>query len=145
MALSKIIAENINNKVYVHKLVKVAFSLLFIVGLVLTILLIGFSKFVANIQGAPIAWISFVAIAPSIFFVSLICVYRGVFQGYKDMSPTSKSQVIEQIVKLVASDEFGQTFITDTNKDNLDAILSSMNGEYKLFDVAAGEIKERHV
>ena len=101
MALSKIIAENINNKVYVHKLVKVAFSLLFIVGLVLTILLIGFSKFVANIQGAPIAWISFVAIAPSIFFVSLICVYRGVFQGYKDMSPTSKSQVIEQIVKLV--------------------------------------------
>ncbi|MBQ5351712.1 MAG: WxcM-like domain-containing protein, partial [Bacteroidaceae bacterium] len=52
---------------------------------------------------------------------------------------------VEQIVKLVASDEFGQTFITDTNKDNLDAILSSMNGEYKLFDVSAGEIKERHV
>ena len=42
---------------------------------------------------------------------------------------------VEQIVKLVAGDNFGQIFITDTNRDHLDRILKKIEGDYKLFEV----------
>jgi len=47
---------------------------------------------------------------------------------------------VEQIVRLVAGDEFGQIFITDTNRDHLDAILSSMEGDNRIFFVEKGEV-----
>ena len=36
---------------------------------------------------------------------------------------------VEQIVKLVAGDSFGQIFITDTNRDHLDKILKKIEGD----------------
>ena len=50
---------------------------------------------------------------------------------------------VEQIVRLVASDEFGQIFITDTNREHLDQILATSSHDYKLFLVDNGEIVER--
>lgn len=50
---------------------------------------------------------------------------------------------VEQIVKLVAGDNFGQIFVTDTNREHLDKILKKINGDYKLFEVAFGNITER--
>ena len=50
---------------------------------------------------------------------------------------------VEQIVKLVAGDNFGQIFITDTNRDHLDKILRKIEGDYKLFEVDNGEVSER--
>ena len=50
---------------------------------------------------------------------------------------------VEQIVKLVAGDKFGQIFITDTNRDHLDKILQKIEGEYKVFSVEDGVIHER--
>jgi len=47
---------------------------------------------------------------------------------------------VEQIVKLVASDSFGQIFITDTNRDHLDQILQNSHLDYKIFHVEKGEI-----
>ena len=47
---------------------------------------------------------------------------------------------VEQIVKLVAGDDFGQIFITDTNRDHLDQILSASSHDYKIFHVDNGEI-----
>lgn len=49
---------------------------------------------------------------------------------------------VEQIVRLVSSDSFGQIFITDTNRDNLNKILQMCALDYKLFTVEQGEIKE---
>lgn len=48
---------------------------------------------------------------------------------------------VEQIVKLVSGDEYGQIFITDTNRDHLDQILSTTDLGYKLFIVEDGVIK----
>lgn len=53
------------------------------------------------------------------------------------------SRRVEQIIKLVSHDNFGQIFITDTNREHLDKILSHSRQDYKLFDVKAGEITER--
>ena len=50
---------------------------------------------------------------------------------------------MEQIVKLVAGDRFGQIFITDTNRDHLDKIMKKIEGEYKVFSVENGSIHER--
>jgi len=48
---------------------------------------------------------------------------------------------VEQIVKLVSGDQFGQIFITDTNRKYLDAILQSINHGYALFRVEQGEVQ----
>ncbi len=48
---------------------------------------------------------------------------------------------VEQIVKLVSGDEYGQIFITDTNREHLDRILQNGEFDYKLFEVDGGEIK----
>lgn len=50
---------------------------------------------------------------------------------------------VEQIIHLVADNNFGQIFITDTNREHLDKILSHADVDYKLFDVNDGEITER--
>ena len=52
------------------------------------------------------------------------------------------AQRVEQIIRLVAGDQFGQIFITDTNRDHLDQILSHGEFDYKLFHVADGEISD---
>jgi len=47
---------------------------------------------------------------------------------------------VEQIVKLVASNDFGQIFITDTNRKYLDRILIGLDHDYRLFQVENGKI-----
>ncbi|MCL1939020.1 MAG: DNA replication and repair protein RecF [Candidatus Azobacteroides sp.] len=50
---------------------------------------------------------------------------------------------VEQIVRLVAQPEFGQIFITDTNRKHLDETLAGMSHPYKLFQVDRGAIIEK--
>ena len=53
------------------------------------------------------------------------------------------AQRVEQIVSLVAGDDFGQIFITDTNREHLDKILSASSHDYKIFYVDNGDVQER--
>lgn len=48
---------------------------------------------------------------------------------------------VEQIVKLVGEDSFGQIFITDTNRDHLAGILETLGGERRIFTVEKGVIR----
>lgn len=50
---------------------------------------------------------------------------------------------VEQIVKLVSGDNFGQIFITDTNREHLDKILHKLDGDYAVFEVESGTVVER--
>lgn len=50
---------------------------------------------------------------------------------------------VEQIVRLVSGDSFGQIFITDTNRDHLDQILSNSAMDYQIFHVEDGEINSK--
>lgn len=52
------------------------------------------------------------------------------------------SSRVEQIVNLVAGDNFGQIFITDTNREHLDEILRGLNSEYHLYQVQSGEVNQ---
>lgn len=50
------------------------------------------------------------------------------------------SSRVEQIVKLVSDDQFGQIFITDTNREHLDIILEKIGTGYRIFNVDKGKI-----
>lgn len=47
---------------------------------------------------------------------------------------------VEQIVKMATGEQFGQIFITDTNREHLDTILQSVTSDYRLYKVNNGEI-----
>ncbi len=47
---------------------------------------------------------------------------------------------VEEIVKLVSEDHFGQIFITDTNREHLDGILRESGGDFRIFIVDKGVI-----
>ena len=47
---------------------------------------------------------------------------------------------VTRIMQLVSGDGFGQIFITDTNREHLDEILSQIDGESRLFEVSDGKV-----
>lgn len=49
---------------------------------------------------------------------------------------------VEQIIRLVGNQRFGQIFITDTHQSRLHEILSSHNTDYKLFRIRNNEVDE---
>jgi DNA replication and repair protein RecF len=49
---------------------------------------------------------------------------------------------VEKIVSLVSGDDYGQIFITDTNRDHLDRILANSKNGYSLFMVENGTINK---
>ena len=50
---------------------------------------------------------------------------------------------VDQIIKRVCGDGFGQIFITDTNREHLDSILHKIGGDYRMFQVEHGNISEK--
>lgn len=54
------------------------------------------------------------------------------------------SKRVEQIVKLVLEKDFGQIFVTDTNREHLDEILSHTNSNYHLYLVDKGEVVQKN-
>lgn len=52
---------------------------------------------------------------------------------------------VEQLIRIVADDAFGQIFITDCNPTRLKSILDKAGSEYALFTVENGEIRPDNV
>lgn len=48
---------------------------------------------------------------------------------------------VEKIVELVTGTDFGQTFVTDTNRDHLDQILTRRADDFRLFHVEEGAVR----
>ncbi len=49
---------------------------------------------------------------------------------------------VEQIVKVVAGEQFGQIFITDTNREHLDSIIRKMDTDSRIFLVENGNVTQ---
>lgn len=47
---------------------------------------------------------------------------------------------VEQIIKLVSGENFGQIFLTDTNREHLDEMLHRLKGDFRLFEVKGGTV-----
>ena len=50
-------------------------------------------------------------------------------------------QRVEQIVKVVSGEQFGQIFLTDTNREHLDSIIQRMDADFRIFNVEAGKVE----
>lgn len=48
---------------------------------------------------------------------------------------------VEQIVKVVTGEQFGQIFLTDTNREHLDSIIKKMDADFRIFNVDSGKVE----
>lgn len=105
VAISIITAEKLAVKdIFGAKRVfRISLTLLAITGLLFSLLtyfgagLLVEYKFIRD----PRAYYSVAALAPAIFFVTILSSYRGYLQGWQRMTPTAVSQIAEQIFRVV--------------------------------------------
>ena len=86
-----------------RRVFRTAVKLLTVLGIITTILLLLLSRFIARQVGTPEGYLSYMCIAPSLFFVCLMSAYRGYMQGMRRMMPTAVSQLIEQVGKVAVA------------------------------------------
>lgn len=101
-AISKLVSEKVavGNYKEANRVFKVSFITFSIIGLFGTFLLFQSANFVANVVlQIPESELTLVALSPSLFFVSIISVIRGYFNGIEKISITAKSQILEQVFK----------------------------------------------
>lgn len=102
-AISKMVSERVTLGDYrgAHRVFTTAMQILCCIGLLTSILMFFGSDYIARLHMLPEATYCFKALAPALFFVALMCAYRGYMQGMQQMVPTAISQVVEQVGKLV--------------------------------------------
>ena len=103
VAMSRMIAQASSLEHYrqVRKIYTVARTIFLTLGLIGALLMTLFCKQLAQFQEQPDAWAAIGALGPCCFLVCPMSTYRGFFQGQGNMIPTSVSQVVEAITKLV--------------------------------------------
>ena len=113
VAISKMISEliAIGNYRDAVRTFKIARFMLFILGVIMSILMLIFSVPLTNIAHSATARLAIMALAPTILITSVLSAYRGYFQGRGNMTPTAISQVLEQIANTIFSLAFAAYFI----------------------------------
>ena len=103
VAMSRMIAQasSLGHYRQVRKIYTTARAIFLALGLVGALLMTLFCRQLAQFQQQPDAWAAIGALGPCCFLICLMSTYRGFFQGQSNMLPTSVSQVLEAISKLV--------------------------------------------
>lgn len=114
IAVSRLIAESIAQKRYkdvavIHKTSKPFFIGM---GAVCFGLMIGISFVYVQIIKSPYSIYSMMTLAPSIFIGCLVAIYRGYYEGQRNMFPTAVSEVLEAIGKVFLGLTFAYIVMT---------------------------------
>jgi len=101
-AISKMVSARYAKGDYrgAHRVFQTAIILMVVIGAVLAAAMYFASGWLASAMEDPEAAIAFQTISPSVFFVAVLCAFRGYFQGRQIMMPTASSQLMEQVGKL---------------------------------------------
>ena len=99
-SIAKLTAERLAKGVSAKPLLKKSMLLFLIIGGTGTAIMFLFAPVLAKAQGSEEVLFGYYALAPSVFLVSAISVYRGYFQGKNNMLPTALSEITEQAVKV---------------------------------------------
>ena len=78
----------------------------------------------ARAQGEPAVELCCKLLAPSVFFVSVISVVRGYFQGRGNMFPTAATEVAEQVIKVALGSLLCYIFRGDALRGVAPAIIA---------------------
>lgn len=104
IVISRLISQNMAEKRYkdVKLIHRISVPMFLIVGLVcmLGMLLVSF-PYAFHFIKSPYSVYAMMALAPTILFGCLTSIYRGYFEGQRNMFPTAVSEVIEAVFKLV--------------------------------------------
>lgn len=105
VAISRLVSERlaIEDRRGALRVFQVATRLLLVSGVVFSILFGLGAKWMANYFEVPAGWMGFLVLAPALFLVSALCVFRGLYQGMQQMQPSAMSQVVEQVARVSIS------------------------------------------
>lgn len=136
IAISRIVSDYITQKRFkdVKLIHKISVPIFVITGFLGSALMTIFSFRYVNYINSPGSLYSLIILAPTIFFSCLISIYKGYYEGLRNMIPTVVSEIVEAIGKVV----FGVSF-------SLAVMWYGMN-EYKnsgtVFGVFYGSLSE---
>ena len=103
-AISKIISQRLASGRYkdVKNVVKCSFALALFVGLIMFSIMYFGADIISVFHRKPLLKFSLRALAPTLFIMSFLGIYRGIFQGTGNMIPTAISQIFEQISNAIS-------------------------------------------
>ncbi len=102
IAISRTVSESVTRKRYrdVRQIHKLAVPIFVVAGLLCFLIMVVGSFIYVNVINAPNAIFGLLCLSPTIFFGCLLSIYRGCFEGMRNMTPTAISEIIEAVCKL---------------------------------------------
>lgn len=131
VAISRMVAKYNAEKRYFDSLrtLKYAGALLVAVGLLCASIMAVFSHQIADkILDTKDSWMTILLLSPAILFSTFSGAIRGFFQGQKNMTHTSVSQIIEQVVNAVTTPLLAYLFIQYAKNADLSAGMQLVYG-----------------
>ena len=103
IAMSRMIsqANALNHNNQIRRIYKTSRAIFLALGIASTLLMTLFCHELAAFQGQPDAWAAIACLGPCALLMGIMSTFRGFSQGLGDMRPTSNSQMLEAVVKLV--------------------------------------------
>ena len=103
VAMSRMIsqASSLGHYNQVRRIFSTARALFLGLGITGSLLMTLFCRQLAAFQNQPDAWAAIGCLGPCVLLICVMSTFRGFFQGQRNMLPTSVSQVIEAVVKLI--------------------------------------------
>ena len=103
VAMSRMIsqASSLDHYRQVRKIYATARGIFLGLGITGTLLMTVFCRQLAQFQNQPDAWFAIGCLGPCCLLICLMSTFRGFFQGQSNMLPTSISQVLEAVTKLI--------------------------------------------
>lgn len=103
IAISRLVSQNMAEKRYndVKLIHKISVPLFSIVGIVCLIAMVGSSFVYVQFIKSPYSLHAMLCLAPTILFGCIASIYRGYFEGQRNMTPTAISEIIEAGIKLL--------------------------------------------
>ena len=114
--VAKLTAEQVKDGYSGKAVLKSAMKLFAIVGLFVALFMCVSAPALSKLQQSQSVIFGYYALAPSVFLVSAISVFRGYFQGKNRMFPTALSEITEQIVKVGLGLFFAYRFRSNIEK-----------------------------
>ncbi|BED92389.1 MAG: stage V sporulation protein B [Candidatus Paraimprobicoccus trichonymphae] len=103
IAFSRIISAEIVKKNFknVKKLYKLSIPIFLITGISGILLMIAGAFTFSLVAKSPMVIYSILALAPTTLFCCLMSIYRGYYEGLRNMTPTAVSEIVESVGKVV--------------------------------------------
>ena len=103
VAMSRMIsqASSLSHYNQVRRIYNTARGIFLGLGVAGTLLMTVFCRELAEFQNQPDAWAAIGCLGPCVLLICIMSTFRGFFQGQSNMLPTSISQVLEAVTKLI--------------------------------------------